>query len=42
MHPVAIAFIKNVFEEWYDNIGLKVEEYNNLDWVDIIIDERKK
>ena len=29
-------------EEWYDNIGLKVEEYNNLDWVDIIIDERKK
>ena len=29
-------------EEWYNNIGLKVEEYNNLDWVDIIIDERKK
>ena len=29
-------------EEWYNNIGLKVEEYNNLDWVDIIIDERNK
>ena len=28
--------------EWYDSIRLKIEEYNNLDWVNIIIDERKK
>lgn len=28
-------------EEWYDSIRLKIEEYNNLDLVNIIIDERK-
>ena len=29
-------------EEWYDSIRLKIEEYDNLNWVDIVIDERKK
>ena len=25
IHPIVIAFIKNVFEEWYDNIGTRLE-----------------
>ena len=29
-------------EEWYDSICLDVKEYDDLDLVDIIIDERKK
>ena len=29
-------------EEWYENICLDVEEYDDLDLVNIIVDERKK